>query len=319
MTVYGYHASHEQFPPSELLGLVQAAQEAGFGSSMCSDHFAPWSSRQGESGHAWAWLGAALATTGLTTGVVSAPGQRYHPAVLAQAAATLAEMYPRRLWLALGTGQALNEHVTGDRWPAKEVRTRRLEECVEVMRALFAGETVSHDGLVVVDRARLWSLPRNPPRLLGAAVSPQTAIRVARWADGLITINQPDEAQSETLAAYREAGGGGPVLLQAHLSWARTRDAALEAAHDQWREAVLGSDVGGEIPLPEHFEQAAESVEARRMEQFVHVSDDPAEHAAWLAGQSETGFDEILLHQVGRDQAGFLDVFGSEVLPELRS
>ncbi|EFE65640.1 conserved hypothetical protein [Streptomyces viridosporus ATCC 14672] len=320
MATFGYHASHEQFPPSELLQLLKVAQDAGFASGMCSDHFAPWSSRQGHSGHAWSWLGAALASTVLPMGVVTAPGQRYHPAVLAQAAATLAQMYPGRLWVALGTGQALSEHITGDRWPSKEARTRRLEECVRIMRALFAGQEVSHEGLVTVDRARLWSLPERPPILLGAAVGPATARRVAAWADGIITVNQPDDAHRETLAAYREAGGRGPAVLQAHLSWAPTREEALAAAHDQWREAVLGSDVGWEIPLPEHFEQAARLIEPSGVEPFVVVSDDLGHHTDWLARQASHGFDEVMLHQVGKGhQVRFVEVFGSEVLPELNS
>ncbi|ONK14155.1 TIGR03885 family FMN-dependent LLM class oxidoreductase [Streptomyces sp. MP131-18] len=319
MTAYGYHASHEQFAPAELLTLLRAAQDAGFATGMCSDHFAPWSARQGHSGHAWVWLGAALATTQLPMGVVTAPGQRYHPAVLAQAAATLAQLFPGRLWLALGTGQALNEHITGERWPAKEVRARRLAECVEVMRALFAGETVSHEGLVRVDRARLWSLPALPPVLLAAAVTPATAAWAAGWADGLVTINQPDEGQRRTLAAYREAGGRGPAVLQAHLSWAPSREAALHAALDQWREAVLGSDVGWELPLPEHFEQAARLIDAHQLEPFVHVSDDLGAQAAWLARQGEAGFDEVMLHQVGTDQLRFIEAFGADVLPELNA
>ncbi|WP_255308202.1 TIGR03885 family FMN-dependent LLM class oxidoreductase [Streptomyces marincola] len=319
MTAYGYHASHEQFPPAELLTLLRTAQDAGFATGMCSDHFAPWSARQGHSGHAWTWLGAALASTALPMGVVTSPGQRYHPAVLAQAAGTLAQLYPGRLWLALGTGQALNEHITGDPWPPKEVRARRLAECVGVLRALFAGETVSHDGLVRVDRARLWSLPARPPVLLAAAVTPATAAWAAGWADGLITINQPEEAQRRTLAAYRDAGGRGPAVLQAHLSWAPSREAALHAAWDQWREAVLGSDVGWELALPEHFEQAARLMDPHHLEPFVHVSHDLGEHAAWLARQAEAGFDEVMLHHVGTDQSRFIEAFGAGVLPELNT
>ena len=160
MTIVGWHASHEQIPPSELLRTVQLAEQAGFDAAMSSDHFSPWSERQGESGFAWSWLGAAMATTDLPFGVVTAPGQRYHPAIIAQAAATLGEMFPGRFWMALGTGEASNEHITGDRWPAKDIRNRRLAECVAVIRALLAGEEVSHDGLVRVDRARLYTLPR---------------------------------------------------------------------------------------------------------------------------------------------------------------
>ena len=157
MAIFGYHASHEQLPPSAALACVQLAEEAGFQAAMCSDHFAPWSRAQGHSGFAWSWLGAALQATGLPFGCVNAPGQRYHPAIVAQAAATLAEMFPGRFWVALGSGEALNEHITGARWPAKQARNDRLLECVEVIRALFAGETVSHRGLVTVDRAKLWS------------------------------------------------------------------------------------------------------------------------------------------------------------------
>ena len=195
----GLHASHEQIPPSRLLAAVRHAEAAGFDAAMCSDHFSPWSERQGESGFAWSWLGAALEATELSLGCVNAPGQRYHPAIIAQAAATLAEMYPGRFWVALGTGEASNEHITGEPWPDKATRNARLRECVDVMRALFAGEVVDHDGLVTVDRARLWTLPEQPPKLIGAAVSAETAGWVGEWADGLVTINQPRETLERVL------------------------------------------------------------------------------------------------------------------------
>src|SRR5687768_3833780 len=139
MPAFGFHASHEQVHPSELLAAVQRAEEAGFDAAMSSDHFSPWSERQGESGFAWSWLGAAMATTGLPFRVVNAPGQRYHPAIIAQAIATLAEMFPDRLWVCLGSGEASNEHITGDRWPPKPTRNARLRECVDVIRALLGG------------------------------------------------------------------------------------------------------------------------------------------------------------------------------------
>src|SRR4051812_46503482 len=166
MATIGYHCSHEQFSPGELLGYVRRAEQAGFRAAMCSDHFHPWLPEQGQSGFAWAWLGAALQATTLPFGAVNAPGQRYHPAIIAQAAATLAEMFPERFWLALGTGQLLNEHVTGDPWPEKPERRARLKEAVGVMRALWAGETVVHDGLVRVREARLYSRPASPPRVI---------------------------------------------------------------------------------------------------------------------------------------------------------
>jgi G6PDH family F420-dependent oxidoreductase len=196
LPIVGLHHSHEQIAPSELLKVAQTAEAAGFGAAMSSDHFSPWSARQGESGFAWSWLAAAMATTSLPFGVVNAPGQRYHPAIIAQAAATLCEMFPARLWIALGTGEASNEHITGDPWPDKPTRNARLRECADVMRALFAGEEVTHHGLVHVDRARLWTLPAEPPPLVGAAVSEPTARWLAGWADGLATICQGRETRA---------------------------------------------------------------------------------------------------------------------------
>src|SRR5688500_19628475 len=151
--VIGFHASHEQVRPDRLLRLVQAAESAGFDAGTSSDDWAPWSDEQGESGFAWSWLGAALQATSLPFGVVNAPGQRYHPAIIAQAAATLNVMFPDRFWIATGSGQLLNEHITGDRWPPKEERNERLREAADVMRRLWAGETVTHEGRIHVSEA----------------------------------------------------------------------------------------------------------------------------------------------------------------------
>src|SRR4051812_43373540 len=243
MTVIGFHCSHEQISPAQLLKDVQHAEQAGFTAGMSSDHFSPWSERQGESGFAWSFLGAALATTNIPFGVVNAPGQRYHPAIIAQSISTLGQMFPGRFWAALGSGEASNERVTGQSWPRKEVRDARLVECVDVIRRLLAGEEVSHDGLVTVDRARLWTLAEPVPDLVGPAVTPESAARHASWADGLITVNQPPEVLRRVLEAYRGGGGRGPARLQVHLSWAPTEDEALHIAHDQWRSNVLGPPV----------------------------------------------------------------------------
>ncbi|MFI6519361.1 TIGR03885 family FMN-dependent LLM class oxidoreductase [Spirillospora sp. NPDC050679] len=318
MTVYGLHASHEQIHPRRLLDAVVRAEQAGFSAAMCSDHFSPWSARQGESGFAWSWLGAALQATGLPFGVVNAPGQRYHPAIIAQAIGTLGAMYPGRFWAALGTGEASNEHITGARWPRKDVRSARLLECVQVIRALLAGEEVSHDGLVTVDRARLWTLPETPPALVGAAVSVETARWCAQWADGLITVNAPAERLREMVGAYREAGGRGPLTLQVHLSWAPTEDEAARVAHEQWRSNVFAPPVCWDLEMTDHFDEVSRGVTPEKVAEVVNVSADLGRHAALLREYAELGFDNVMLHHVGREQDAFIDAFGSEVLPQLK-
>src|ERR671914_1747257 len=320
MPLIGLHCSHEQIPPSRLLTHVREAEAAGFQAAMSSDHFSPWSERQGESGFAWSFLGAALQATELPFGVVNAPGQRYHPAIVAQAAATLCELFPGRLWVALGTGEASNEHITGDRWPPKDVRNARLLECVEVIRALLRGEEVTHDGLVTVDRARVWSLPATTPQLLGAAVSEQTARTVGGWADGLITVNQPLERLRRVIDAFRE-GGGGPKrpCLQVHVSWAPTEEEALAIAHDQWRTNVFGSDLAWNLETPRQFDEAARIVRPDDVRGSVLVSADPERHVAWLNEYAELGFDELTLHHVGQEDQPFIDVFADRVLSKVIS
>ena len=318
MLTVGIHASHEQLPARDLLECVQAAEAAGFTAAMCSDHFAPWSERQGESNHAWTWLGAALQATDLPFGVVTAPGQRYHPAVLAQAVATLGALFPGRFWAALGSGEAVNEHITGDRWPEKAARDERLLECVDVMRALLRGEEVTYDGHIRVDRARLWSLPDDPPPLIGAAVSDTTARVVGSWADGLITINQPFERLRAVLDAFRDGGGDGkPVSVQVHLSWADDEDAALAVAHDQWRSNTFDSNLAWNLELPAQFDAAARFVRPEDVREAVLVSSDLSRHAAWLKELAELGVDALYLHHVGRDQRRFIEAFGEHVLPEI--
>jgi probable non-F420 flavinoid oxidoreductase len=314
----GWHASHEQIPPSRLLRDARHAEEAGFRVGMSSDHFSPWSARQNESGFAWSWLGAALATTGLPFRVVNAPGQRYHPAIVAQAIASLAEMFPDRLWVCLGTGEASNEHITGDRWPPKPVRNARLAECAAIIRALLAGEEVSHDGLVRVDRARLWTLPTVSPPLLGAAVTEETARWVGGWADGLATIHRPPDRLRRVVDAFREGGGEGkPMVLQAHVSWAPTDEEALLIAHDQWRTNLFGPPVCWDLEMVEHFDEAARHVRPEDLRAGVLISSDPAQHVAWIEEAVELGFDEVNLHHVGQEQGPFIEAFGRDVLPAL--
>jgi probable non-F420 flavinoid oxidoreductase len=319
MPIIGYHASHEQVDPASLLKAVISAEQAGFDAAMCSDHFAPWSERQGQSGFAWSWLGAALQATSLPFGVVNAPGQRYHPAIIAQAAATLSQMFPRRFWMALGSGEAANEHITGDRWPEKAVRNARLGECVEVMRQLFAGATVTHHGHVTVDRAKLWTRPEEPPSLIGAAVSPQTANWVGGWADGLITINQPHDTLRQVIEAFRTGGGEGkPIYLQVHLSYAASAEEAVEIAFDQWRSNVFSPPVCWDLELPEHFDEASRFVRRGDLHASVLISHEPSRFVDVLGQLARLDIDGLYLHHVGREQQSFIDIFGERVLPHLK-
>ncbi len=319
MTLIGYHASHEQHPPSDLLSYLRQAEEAGFATAMCSDHFHPWNDEQGHSGFAWSWLGAALEATSLPMGTVCAPGQRYHPAIIAQATATLAEMYPGRFWLAVGSGEALNEHITGDPWPSKTRRNERLAECVEIMRALWRGDTVTYRGHVVVEDARLYTRPDPEPMIVGAALTPATARRVGLWADALITVAQPDDQLRAMVDAFRaSANVDRPMLLQLPLSYARSPEGALEAAHRQWRTNIFASPVLADLRMPEDFEAAAEFVTPADVANSVLVSADPSEVADRIAALADLGFDQILLHNVHPDQRSFIDDLGEHVLPRVQ-
>lgn len=318
MAIIGYHASHEQFAPSELLRYVRAAEAAGFGAAMCSDHFHPWSERQGQSGFAWSWLGAALQASGLSFGVVNAPGQRYNPAIIAQAAATLAEMFPARFWVALGSGQALNEHITGERWPSKPERNQRLHEAVEVIRRLWAGETVSHDGMFRLDEAKLYTRPAEPPKIIGAAITAETAGWLASWADGLITIAQPRDRMRRVVEAFRANGGAGkPIYLQAQHSYAGTEDEARRGAHEQWGVNIFPSLVLSDLRMPQQFDAAGAFVQPDELDHSFRISADLQRHLAWLQQDVELGFERIYIHNINRNQQRFIEAFGEHVLPAL--
>jgi coenzyme F420-dependent glucose-6-phosphate dehydrogenase len=319
MARIGFHASHEQFAPSELLRFVQLAEAGGFDCAMSSDHFRPWGPAQGQSGFAWSWLGAALQATRLPFGVISAPGYRYHPAILAQAAATLCEMFPGRLWLTLGSGQRLNEDLTGVAWPEKAERNARLRECAEIIRALLRGESVSHYGRVTLVEGQLYSLPKTPPMLLGAAVSEATAEFVGSWADGLLTVSGKPDQVRKVVEAFRRGGGEGkPLFMQVGLNWAPSDEEALAGAHEQWRYNVLGGDVNWELRSPKDFDTATRLVKPEDMRESVLISADLNQHVDWLGEFIELGFEELQLHQVDRNQRRFIEAFGEKVLPQLR-
>jgi probable non-F420 flavinoid oxidoreductase len=318
MTLIGYHASHEQYAPSELLNHVRAAEAAGFQGAMSADHFHPWLEENGHSGFAWSWLGAALQATTLPFGVVNAPGDRYHPAIIAQAAATLEEMFPGRFWMAAGSGEAVNEHITGNRWPPKAERNARLRECVDVIRALWRGETVTHNGRVTVEDARLYSRPARPPRLIGAAVSEPTAEWVGEWADGLITTGRPREGMQRMIEAFHRGGGDGkPILVQHALSWAPSESEARRNAHEQWRWSALGGEVLWTLRMPSEFQSASQFVTPDDIASALRISSDTARHAEWIGEYVNAGVSEVYCFNVGKNQREFIDVFGDRVLPTL--
>jgi coenzyme F420-dependent glucose-6-phosphate dehydrogenase len=321
VTKIGYHASHEQFAPSELLRYVKLVEAAGFDCAKSSDHFNPWSERQAESGFAWSWLGAAMQATALPYGIISAPGYRYHPAVLAQAAATIGEMFPDRLaWLALGSGEHLNESITGMAWPDKAERNARLKECGEITRALFAGETVTHRGRVTVIEAKLWSRPQKPVPIFGAAVTEATARFVGGWADGLLTTGGKAEDVGKRIKAFQEGGGEGkPIIVQAALCWAPTEDEAIALAMDQWTWAVVGGDAAWDLRRPQDFDAASKHVSEGDIRALLPISSSLDFHVEEFGSLTDLGIDELHLLQVGRNHQEFIETFGAKVLPQLRA
>ena len=313
----GFHCSHEQHAPSALLRHAKLAADAGFTAAMCSDHLQPWSERQGQAGYTWTWLGSAMEATPMSFGTVCAPGQRYHPVIIAQAAATICELYGSRFWLAVGSGEALNEAVTGDPWPSKQERNARLEASVDMMRALWAGETVSSVGIIKARDARLHIRVKTPPLIVGAALSPETARWMAGWADAMVTISGKEERTRAIVDAFREGGGARkPVFLQVALSYAPTQEDAERAAHDQWRQSALSSEQLADLRTPEEFDRATAHTSRDTVVRTLRVSADIQRHVDWIQKDAALGFERIYLHNVARDhQERFIDACARHLLP----
>ncbi len=318
MTTLGYHASHEQFAPSALLEYVRLADHHGFSEVLASDHFHPWSQTQGESGHVWSWLGSALAVTDLTYGTVNAPGYRYHPAIIAQAAATLRELYPERFWLAVGSGQRLNEAITGTHWPPKAERNGRLEECVEVMRRLWDGETVSHHGRITLEEATLYTRPETPPPVVGAAQSTATARWLGEWADGMITVGSPDTAAvAERIEAFRAVAADKPVSLKPEVAYDPDETLAREQAADQWLSNCLPGPITQELRRPEQYGALAEQLAVDEITDHVLVSSEPERYVEWLNELIALDVQKLFVHNVTPKQTQFIETFGEAVLPNV--
>jgi len=323
----GYAAMLEQFHPTDLLGWCQQAEAAGFTAGfMVSEHFHPWTPQQGQSAFAWSFMGALGERTSLRFGTaVTCPGFRYHPVVIAHAAATLGAMYPGRFWLGLGAGEALNEHVVGGHWPEIGVRSAMMFEAVELIEKLFGGKVVKHAGRhFTVESAKLYTRPPEPVPIYIATAGRLNARRCGQHAHGLITVGAADEKIGMLFDAFaqgcRDAGrepGEAPRLLQIHVSWAGSHEEAERNAVDEWPNGGMPFPKQ-DIRNPEDFAAMAKLVRPEHFRNRVLISPDLDEHAEHIQRYVEMGFDEIHVHNVGRNQAEFIRAYGERVLPQLK-
>jgi coenzyme F420-dependent glucose-6-phosphate dehydrogenase len=310
MPQIAYHASHEQFTPSTLLKLARMAEQAGFDAIHSSDHFYPWSERQGQSGFSFAWLGAAMQCTSLPFSVICAPGPRYHPAVIAQAVATLAEMFPNRFSVELGSGEALNEWMTGKPWPSKEARNERLLQAARIIQQLLRGEEVTDNGPFTIREAKLYTLPAQVPLVFGAAITAKTAGWCGQWADGLLITAGTLEDTIEKITAFNRGGGAGkPIFVQLSFSFHPDHDMALAGAHDQWRTNVLDPEELANYYKPAHFDKAAEKITPAMVAGKLPIYTCIRSLFVNITALTEAGASRIILHNVNRHQELFLRHF----------
>jgi G6PDH family F420-dependent oxidoreductase len=316
MATIGIFLSCEEQSAKRLVDITVKAEDAGFRDFWISDHYHPWVDAQGQSPFVWSVIGAIAAATRQVhvTTAVTCPTVRIHPAIVAQAAATSATLLDGRFVLGVGTGEALNEHILGDPWPGIEQRLSMLEESVEIMRALWAGGNVSYDGQhYVVDRARLYSLPDAPPRVYASAFGPKAAESVGRYAEGYINATP----SSDLLQAYRDAGGSGPAQGGMKVCWGPDEAACVKTVHRLWPNEALGGELAQVLPMPAHYEAAAELVTEELLADAVPCGPDPEKHVAAIREFVDAGYDEVYVQQVGDDQEGFLAFMRDEVLPRL--
>jgi G6PDH family F420-dependent oxidoreductase len=316
VTEFGYWLSSEEHAPLDLVRDAKRAEELGFSFAMISDHFHPWIEAQGNSPFVWSVIGGIAAVTeriAVATGV-TCPLIRTHPAIVAHAAATAGAMLPGRFTLGLGTGENLNEHVLGDRWPAPDERIELLEEAIEVIRLLWQGGEQTHRGKhYTVDHAQLFTLPEEPIPIAVAASKPKAAELAGRVGDGLVT-TEPNE---ETVAQYKEGGGDGPRYGQVRICWAEDEEKAKQTVFELWRQSGLGGTINQELPRPSDFDAVAESVTLEMATEGVPCGPDPKPVLDVIEEWEQAGFDHIALHQVGPDQKGFFRFWEQELQPKL--
>ena len=313
----GYALSSEEHSPNDLVKHARLAEEAGFDFLMISDHYHPWIDRQGHSAFVWAVLGALAHETTLPVGTgVTAPIQRIHPAILAQATATVAAMMPGRFRFGVGTGEALNEHITGEVWPEWEVRAAMLDEAIELIRELWKGEQISHygDHFRVVN-ARIYDTPPEPIPVIYAASGPKAAERAARIGDALCVTS----ADGEVITAFRGAGGTGkPIYGQTTVTWAKDEATAKRTLKEIWPTGAIQGMASQELPLPLHFEQLTANVTEDELAEHTPCGPDPEKHLRKLREMIDAGVDHVYVHQVGPEQEGFLRFYAAEILPQVR-
>lgn len=305
---FGYALICEEHDPKALIEMAAQAVDAGVDYLSISDHFHPWLDEQGESPFAWTVLGA-LATAHdvpLMT-AVTCPYERYHPLIVAQAAATVAAIAPGGFTLGLGSGEALNEHITGRAWPNPRRRLQRLEEAVEIIQRAFEGDEFSYDGdYNQVDRARLYTLPDEPVPLAIAAGGTEAAELAARVGAALVAVD-PDE---DLVSAYQEAGGTGPCYGQATTCWGPSVDDAAKVFANTWRQAVLDWTAMGDIPTPEGFSQASDLANPDTFRGGMPMGPDLDGLEDTIAEWEDAGFENLALHNVGPYQREFLEAIG---------
>ena len=313
----GSALSSEEHAPNDLVRHARLAEEAGFSFALISDHFHPWVDAQGHSPFVWSTLGAiAHATERLEIGTgVTCPTIRIHPAIIAQAAATVATMMPGRFFLGVGTGENLNEHILGDRWPPHEVRLAMLEEAVEVIRQLWQGGSQSHYGkYYTVENARLYTLPEELPHIIVGASGPKAAEAAGRFGDGFCST----APENNLIKAFQKGGDKGPCYGQMTACWAASEAEAQRTALKVWPNAALGGELSQELPTPAHFAQATKSATEEQVAKEVVCGPDPQRHIDLIKKYADAGFDHVYIHQVGPDQGGFLNFYQREILPHFK-
>jgi coenzyme F420-dependent glucose-6-phosphate dehydrogenase len=325
MAQIGYAAMLEQFHPGELVQFCAKAEASGFSGVMAADHLQPWTPQQGNAAFVWSFMAAAAEHTRGDIGPgVTCPSFRSHPAVIAQAAATMAAMYPGRFWLGLGSGEALNEHVVAAYWPEVAERINRMFESVEIMRKLFTGQEVKHAGQhYKMETLRLWTMPEQPPPIFVATAGPVTAEKTGRLCDGLITVGAPEQKIETVFQRFekgaREAGkdpASMPKILQLHLSWAATDEDAMRNALTEWPNGGMKFPKA-DIRSPHDFEQMAKLVRPDDFKGRMLISADLDAHCREIQKFIDLGFDRVYLHNVGRNQLEWIEAFGQKVLPRL--